>query len=457
MSTNGKDVIYIDVDDEITGIIDKVTSAQAKIVAVVLPKRANVFQSVVNMKLLKRRAEAAKKQLVLITSETSLMPLAGSVGLYVAKTLQSKPEIPEMPAPDAPLDDVGEAVPVDGGFDPDLAKDKPIGDLAVAASGVNAAAQMPEETIELDNTDAEPPAPAAGSGGKDVAALAAGGATGKAGKHGKSKKDKKLKVPNFNRFRILLMLGGLVLILLVAAWYVAFNILPTAAVTITTSASSINSTPTLTLDTNATNLNETADTLPAQTQQRTQRPFNKTRSNRAGISRRLCNRGLDCRYDSLLPVSPGDFSTNRSRVISRRHFVRRLKWVNYHTSECVARPLYRAFDRALDSVARSFGESGFVTELEHVLGRLNLRMRFQPSVKLVWVCRKRVRRRRGGCCLRVRDRIRRRRRWLWGWVCVGHGISRRAITARGTCCAGTVKQMANTGSQGQGAYWRQGW
>src|SRR5579863_116795 len=98
-SSNGKDVIYVDVDDEITGIIDKVASSNEKIVALVLPKRATVFQSIVNMKLLKRRADTAKKSIVLITSESGLMPLAGSVGVYVAKTLQSKPEIPDTSEP----------------------------------------------------------------------------------------------------------------------------------------------------------------------------------------------------------------------------------------------------------------------------------------------------------------------------------------------------------------------
>ena len=97
MATTGKDVIYIDIDDEITAIIDKLRTSEARIVALVLPKRATVFQSSVNMKLLKKAADESKKRLVLITSEANLMPLASSIGLYVAKNLQSKPEIPLSP------------------------------------------------------------------------------------------------------------------------------------------------------------------------------------------------------------------------------------------------------------------------------------------------------------------------------------------------------------------------
>src|SRR5580693_8910099 len=97
MPANDKDTIYIDIDDEITGIIDKLRNSKGKVVALVLPKRATVFQSVVNMKLLKRAADAEKKNAVLITSEAGLLPLAGIAGVHVAKTLTSKPEIPLPP------------------------------------------------------------------------------------------------------------------------------------------------------------------------------------------------------------------------------------------------------------------------------------------------------------------------------------------------------------------------
>ena len=97
MAEASKDTIYIDIDDDITSIIDKVTQSKNKIVALVLPKRATALQSIVNMKLLKRSGDSNKKKLVLITSEAGLLPLAGAVQLYVAKTLQSKPDIPKAP------------------------------------------------------------------------------------------------------------------------------------------------------------------------------------------------------------------------------------------------------------------------------------------------------------------------------------------------------------------------
>lgn len=92
-----KDIIYIDVDDDITAIIGKIKSAQQKVVALVPPKRVGVLQSAVNMRLLARAAHTTHKRLVLITSNQSLIALAANASIPVARTLQSKPELAEVP------------------------------------------------------------------------------------------------------------------------------------------------------------------------------------------------------------------------------------------------------------------------------------------------------------------------------------------------------------------------
>ena len=130
MAVTDKDTIYIDIDDEITGIIDKLHRSAGKVVALVLPKRAGAFQSIVNMKLLKRAADSSKKNLVLITTEAGLLPLAGAAGIHVAKTLSSKPEIPTAPN----MDDGGEETVKESGDEPEVtaatAGEEPIGKLA---------------------------------------------------------------------------------------------------------------------------------------------------------------------------------------------------------------------------------------------------------------------------------------------------------------------------------------
>lgn len=219
MPASPKEVIYVDVDDEITAIIEKLQATSGKIVALVLPKRAAVFQSVVNMKLLKRTADSSKKSLVLITSEKSLMPLAGAVGLHVANTLQSKPVIPSAPSmgSDNPVSvdeiEVGEAAVVN-----------PI-QRSPGVTGVPKPTEE-EETIEIDDE----PAPSAK--GKKAAAAAASAV-------GMKKFNKKLKVPDFNKFRTKLILGGSALLLLIIVFVLANSVLPTATVLISTNNAEI--------------------------------------------------------------------------------------------------------------------------------------------------------------------------------------------------------------------------
>lgn len=191
-----KDTIYIDVEEEITGIVSKVQDSSKDIVALVLPKRASVLQSVVNMKLLKRSAEQASKKVVLITSESRLLPLAGAVGMFVASNLTSKPYIPPSPRS-------GEG-PATGSEDVSIDPETPVADLAPDAKF----ADDGTEGIEIDNTKpASTPAKsdAKPSGGKS-------------------------KVPSFSKFRKRLILGGVALVALIAFLVWAFAFAPNAQV-----------------------------------------------------------------------------------------------------------------------------------------------------------------------------------------------------------------------------------
>lgn len=243
MAATDKDTIYVDIDDEITGIIDKVRASDGKVVALVLPKRATVFQSIVNMKLLKRAADSSKKNLVLITSEAGLLPLAGAAGVHVAKTLNSKPEIPL--APDAAPEE--EAIAETGEvLDPDPTKT--VGELAGPPSD-------DVETVELDD-DELPPEPA------DTAKKPK---TFEPPKNGK--KNKKLKVPNFERFRLLIILGVVLLILGIGGLIFAAVALPKAKINIKTTATAVEVGLDLNLSTTATTLKPSNGTIPAKVAQ----------------------------------------------------------------------------------------------------------------------------------------------------------------------------------------------
>ncbi len=249
--TASKATIYIDVDDEITAIIDKVQSSKGSIIALVLPKRASVMQSVVNMKLLKRTAEQSSKNLVLVTSEASLLPLAGMVGLHVAETPSSKPSIPPLPdqpsdepeSVDEPLevtDNSGAPEPETADFDPDAAANTPVGELA----GLSAA--EPEEVI-ID-------APAADEAMTEKPAVVA------------VKKNKKLAVPNFDAFRLRMLLGVLLLALLITGWVFATRVMPRAAVTIETNSQVVKSNLNITLDAAAKTIDSENNIIPATAQ-----------------------------------------------------------------------------------------------------------------------------------------------------------------------------------------------
>ena len=200
-----KDTIYIDSDDEIAADDDKVVASKAKVVALVLPKRFTMLHSAVNMKILKKSAAQSKKNLVLITTEQALLPIAAASGMYVAKSLQSKPAVPEVFATeDSATEDAAVLAEQE---EPTLDPETSIGELAHTA----------DDTIDLDNTapatkEAEKPSPVPSN---------------------KQKKDKKLVVPNFDRFRkklIFVVVGGVALVIFLIF---ALFVWPRATVTIT--------------------------------------------------------------------------------------------------------------------------------------------------------------------------------------------------------------------------------
>ena len=215
-----KDVIYIDVEDDITAIIGKVKASSEKIVAIVPPKRIGVLQSAVNLRLLDRMAKADKKHLVLITNNPALIALSASAKIPVAKNLQSKPEIAEIPA-----------LSIDDGDDIIDGSELSIGDHAksVNAAESTRVAVKPSrpsrndalETLAIDDEVIEVDAPAIAGTPRAAAAAKA------------AKSKSKVKVPNFGTFRKKLFLVIIAIVLLIAGLVWAFVFAPSARVIIT--------------------------------------------------------------------------------------------------------------------------------------------------------------------------------------------------------------------------------
>lgn len=213
-----KDVIYIDVEDDITAVIDKLKQSSEKIIAFVPPKGNAVLQSVVNLKLLKRAAEQAGKQPVIVTSNHSLTALAGGLGFYIAKNLQSKPVLMNGEPEEFQED---ESVEV---------SDEDSADVAKTAAVAAAAADIDDDEVELspdelaslqsaetdidDEVNVDAPAKAAvGKKSKKDKKAAAAAAKG----------DKKKKIPNFDGFRKKLLIGGGAALLLIIILVLLFG------------------------------------------------------------------------------------------------------------------------------------------------------------------------------------------------------------------------------------------
>lgn len=184
-----KDIVYIDVEDDITAIIGKVKAAKEKIVALVPPQRIGVLQSAVNLRLLDRAAKQHDKQIVVITGNQALTSLAAAAKIPVAKNLQSKPELGEIAAIDV---NNGEEV-IDGA---ELA----VGDHAASVGVENS-------SVDLD---------------KAVGAVAA--AEAEKNTSGSRKAKGKKKVPDFSSFRKKFFLIGAALVAVIAflVWAIVF-------------------------------------------------------------------------------------------------------------------------------------------------------------------------------------------------------------------------------------------
>ena len=89
-----KDVVYIEPEDDITDIISKIENSKQKIVALVPPKKAGILRSLVNIKLIAKAGTNAKKTVVLVTVDPSIVKLAAASKLPVTKDLQTPPTVP---------------------------------------------------------------------------------------------------------------------------------------------------------------------------------------------------------------------------------------------------------------------------------------------------------------------------------------------------------------------------
>ncbi|MDO8240948.1 MAG: hypothetical protein Q7T51_03155 [Candidatus Moranbacteria bacterium] len=78
---------YIDIDEEITSIVDRLRKSKSREVVIVVPKRAILIQSIVNLKLLKKEADDLKKEIIIVTQDKFGKMIIEKAGIVVEQRL----------------------------------------------------------------------------------------------------------------------------------------------------------------------------------------------------------------------------------------------------------------------------------------------------------------------------------------------------------------------------------
>ncbi len=93
------EILYLESDEEITSVIDKIKQSKGNRLSLVVPKEATILQSVVNLKLLAKEAANLSKEIAIITSDKIGRNLAAKVGLTVYESVKSDKPVFEPPSP----------------------------------------------------------------------------------------------------------------------------------------------------------------------------------------------------------------------------------------------------------------------------------------------------------------------------------------------------------------------
>ncbi|MFA6436142.1 MAG: hypothetical protein WCW30_03335, partial [Candidatus Gracilibacteria bacterium] len=107
-------VLYIDLDAEITSIFEKIANLPYRDVYLVVPERAMLLQSVVNLQILRKKVEDLGKSLSLITQDKVGAKLAHQAGIPIFDQIQgstpTKSQEGTSPIPGEPMKAMGNEV-----------------------------------------------------------------------------------------------------------------------------------------------------------------------------------------------------------------------------------------------------------------------------------------------------------------------------------------------------------
>lgn len=99
------DILYADLEDEVTQLFERVKKCRRRQVAIVVPARAQLLQSLVGLKILRHKTAQAGKQVTLVTPDNVGRALAAEAGLATAEKLTvsgNHVELTDFATPEAP-------------------------------------------------------------------------------------------------------------------------------------------------------------------------------------------------------------------------------------------------------------------------------------------------------------------------------------------------------------------
>lgn len=213
----GRDLIYIDTDDDVTSIVGRIKASEEVVVALVPPKRIGVLQSVVNLRLLQRAAKNAHKRLAIVTTDPALMNLASGLAIPVAKNINAQAKVLEV-SDDDDISDV-----IDGN---DIAVDTTSRRSAGGSKSATEDKEISAAVAAIETDD------------KIKNDLDADGVPDDQQEPKKSPK-KKIKVPSVNSLRKKILIGGGLAVVLIGflVWAIVFA--PSATITIQAKTSAV--------------------------------------------------------------------------------------------------------------------------------------------------------------------------------------------------------------------------
>jgi hypothetical protein len=88
-----KRTIYLDIDEELTSIVKRLKKSAAEEITLVVPRKAVLLQSIVNLKILKKEANRLGKKIVINTTDKIGKNLSTKAGFVVHRKFESESEI----------------------------------------------------------------------------------------------------------------------------------------------------------------------------------------------------------------------------------------------------------------------------------------------------------------------------------------------------------------------------